>query len=67
MFTEASPVEQIVIDACVSLGWRFVPAPTLPRQPSDGFVESPLRQVLLKLKPEIAAQPDQFSDRIQAP
>ena len=63
-FNEANTVEQIVIDACVSLGWRFVPAPTLPRQPSNVFVESLLRQALIKLNPEIAAQPDRADEVI---
>jgi len=64
MFTEANTVQQIVIDACTSIGWRFVPAPTLPRQPSDVFVESLLRQALIKLNPEIAAQPDRADEVI---
>jgi hypothetical protein len=59
MFTESNTVEQMVIDACVSLGWRYAPAPSLPRQPSDVFVEPLLRQALIRLNPEIAAQPDE--------
>lgn len=38
IFTEANTVEQMVLDTCVSLGWRFVPDPTLPRQSSNVFV-----------------------------
>jgi len=63
-FSEANTVEQMVLDACVSLGWRFVPASTLPPQPSDVFVESLLRQALIKLNLEIAAQPDRADEVI---
>ena len=62
MFTEANTVEQMVLDACIALGWRFVPATSLPRQSSDVFVESLLRQTLIKLNPEIAAQPDRADE-----
>jgi type I restriction enzyme R subunit len=64
VFTEANTVEQMVRDACVTLGWRYIPAPTLPRQPSDVFVESLLCQALIKLNPEIAAQPDRADEVI---
>ena len=64
MFTESNTIEQMIIDACVLLGWRFVPAPTLPRQPSDVIVESLLRLALIKLNPEIAAQPDRADEVI---
>ena len=63
-FNEANTVEQMVIDACVSIGWRFVTAPTLPRLPSDVFVESLLRLSLIKLNPEIADQPDRADEVI---
>ena len=63
-FNESNTVEQMVLDACVSLGWRYVPAPSLPRQPSDVFVESLLRQALIRLNPEIAAQPDRADEVI---
>lgn len=55
-FNEANTVEQMVLDACVQLGWRYVHAPTLSRQPSDVFVEPLLRAALIKLNPETAAQ-----------
>jgi type I restriction enzyme R subunit len=63
-FTEANTVEQMVLDECVSLGWRYVPAFTLPRQISDVFVESLLREALIKLNTEIAAQPDRADEVI---
>ena len=38
-------------------GWRFVSAERLPRQHSDGLVESMVRDALIRLNPEIKAQP----------
>ena len=56
-YNEANTVEQMIIDTCSQLGWRFVPGSSLPRQPSDVFVYSMLRDALIKLNPEIAARP----------
>jgi type I restriction enzyme R subunit len=39
------------------LGWHFVPALDLPRQPQDVFVEQFVREALIRLNPDIAAQP----------
>lgn len=39
------------------LGWHFVPAIDLPRQPQDVFVEQFVREALIRLNPDIAAQP----------
>lgn len=64
MFTECNTVEQMVLDACVKLGWRSVPAPTLRRQTSEVFGESLLRESLIKLNPEIGAQPDRADEVI---
>jgi len=64
MFTEANTVEQMVLDASVALCWRFVLAPKLSRQSSDVFVESSLRQALIKLNLEIADQPDRANEVI---
>ncbi|MBR9802640.1 type I restriction endonuclease subunit R [bacterium] len=63
-FTEANTVEQMVLDACVSNGWTYAAGPTLSRQVSDVFVESSLRQALIKLNPEIAEQPDRADEVI---
>ena len=40
-------------------GWRFVAAEELPRQHSDVLVESMVRDALIRLNPEIKAQPDE--------
>jgi type I restriction enzyme R subunit len=42
--------------------WRFVPAEELPRQHSDVLVESMVREKLIRLNPEIKAQPDRADE-----
>ena len=37
--------------------WDYLPGPQLPRQPGDVMVESWVREALVRLNPEIAAQP----------
>ncbi|TWT40203.1 Type I restriction enzyme EcoR124II R protein [Thalassoglobus neptunius] len=63
-FSEANTVEQMVLDAAVSNGWTYTAGPSLSRQASDVFVESSLRQALIKLNPEIAEQPDRANEVI---
>ncbi len=43
-------------------GWRFVSAEELPRQYSDALVESMVRDALIRLNPEIQAQPDRADE-----
>ncbi len=43
-------------------GWRFVVAEDLPRQHSDVLVESVVRDALIRLNPEIKAQPDRADE-----
>ena len=43
-------------------GWRFVAAEELPRQHSDVLVESMVRDALIRLNPEIEAQPDRADE-----
>jgi type I restriction enzyme R subunit len=46
--------------------WNYVPSLQVPRQPGDVMVESWLREALLRLNPEIAAQPDRVDEVIYA-
>jgi type I restriction enzyme R subunit len=46
--------------------WDFVDPLKVPRQPSDVLVEPWLRQALIDLNPEIAAQPDRADEVIYA-
>nr|WP_303680654.1 HsdR family type I site-specific deoxyribonuclease [Pelodictyon luteolum] len=43
-------------------GWRFVPVESLEREYSDVFVESMVRDALIRLNPEIKAQPDRADE-----
>ena len=68
-FTESNTVEQMIIDAVSKLGvsqkdWTYVFGPELPRQNVDVMVESWVREALIKLNPEIAAQPDRADEVI---
>jgi type I restriction enzyme, R subunit len=46
--------------------WSYVPGLQVPRQPGDVMVEAWLREALLRLNPEIAAQPDRADEVIYA-
>jgi len=46
--------------------WDFVAPLKIPRQPSDVLVETWIRQALINLNPEIAAQPDRADEVIYA-
>ena len=44
------------------LGWHFVPCGRLPRDTASVFVEPYLRDALLRLNPDIAAQPERADE-----
>lgn len=44
------------------LGWRRIASADFPRQPQEVLVESWLREALIRLNPEIAAQPDRADE-----
>ena len=44
------------------LGWHFLDHAELPRQPQDVFPESLVRDALIRLNPEIAAQPERADE-----
>lgn len=64
MFTEANTGKQMVLDACVSLGCRFVPALTLTRQAVDILVEYLSRHTLIKHIWKITAHCDRADEVI---
>jgi type I restriction enzyme R subunit len=43
-------------------GWHYVPALALPRRVNDVFIEPYLREALIRLNPEIAAQPERADE-----
>jgi type I restriction enzyme R subunit len=44
--------------------WSYIPWAEVPRQPGDVMVESWLREALVRINPEIAAQPDRADEVI---
>jgi len=44
------------------LGWHFLAPQNLPRQPHEVLVEDHLHEALIRLNPEIAAEPDRADD-----
>lgn len=44
------------------IGWRRVPSAEIPRQHQDVLVEPWVREALIRLNPEIAAQPDRADE-----
>ena len=56
--TSCLPVSTLPRFDSQELGWQFVSGQQLARQAADVFVGSQLRDALIRLNPEIAAQPD---------
>lgn len=48
--------------SAAGLGWRYIPYDQLPRQQTEVLVEAHLRDALVRLNPEIAAQPDRADE-----
>jgi type I restriction enzyme R subunit len=46
------------------LGWEYIPSGSLPRAETDVLVEKHLRDALIRLNPEIAAQPSRADEVI---
>lgn len=44
------------------LGWHYLPPQQLPRQPQEVFIESFVRDALIRLNPEIATSPDRVEE-----
>src|ERR1035437_8281090 len=70
-FAESNSVEQMILAAvskgtasAVDLCWDYSPGPDLPRQCHEVMVESWVREALIRLNPEIAAQPDRADEVI---
>lgn len=59
---EAEHTYGAVAHAAVGLGWRYIPAPRLPRGTAEVFVEPMVREALIRLNPEIAEQPERADE-----
>jgi len=63
-FNESNTVEQIILETAAKSGWLYVHGSNIPRQLNDVMVEAWVREALIKLNPEIAAQPDRADEVI---
>ena len=57
MFNEDNTIEQMILATLQKNGWKYVPAEELPRMYSDVMVETMVKEALIRLNPEIAADP----------
>lgn len=62
MFNEDNTVEQLILDTLTANGWKYIPAEELPRQHSDVLVEPMVRDALIRLNPEIKADPERADE-----
>ena len=63
-FNEDNTIEQMTLATLQSNGWKYIPAEELPREYSDVMVESMVRNALIRLNPEIAAEPSRADEVI---
>jgi type I restriction enzyme R subunit len=68
-FNESNTVEKMILDAASKRGttepkWSYIVGSELPRRNADVMVESWVREALIRLNPEIAAQPDRADEVI---
>ena len=61
-FNESNTVEAFLRDHLKGLGWDFMDAAALPRQPQEALIELHLREALIRLNPDIAANPFRVDD-----
>jgi type I restriction enzyme R subunit len=59
---QADYLSSPVVTNDLSLRWRFIAPDEIPRQHSDVLVESMVREALIRLNPEIKAQPDRADE-----
>lgn len=62
VFQRAAVAEESSRYADKLKGWRFVPVESLEREYSDVFIESMVREALIRQNPEIKAQPDRVDE-----
>lgn len=63
MYSEDT-LEQMTIHTLEKAGWTYVKADDLPRGYSDVMVEPMVKEALIRLNPEIAAEPDRADEII---
>ena len=64
LFNEDNTMEQMIISILKENGWTYIPAEDLPRMYSDVMVEPMVKEALIRLNPEIAAEPSRADEVI---
>jgi len=64
LFNEDNTMEQMIISILKENGWTYIPAEKLPRMYSDVMVEPMVKEALIRLNPEIAAEPSRADEVI---
>ena len=64
LFNEDNTMEQMIISILKENGWTYIPAEKLPRMCSDVMVEPMVKEALIRLNPEIAAEPSRADEVI---
>jgi len=63
-FNEDNTIEKMVLSSLSNKGWNYIPAEDLPRAYSDVMVEPMVKAALIRLNPEIAADPSRADEVI---
>ena len=63
-FNEDNTIEKMVLSSLNNNGWKYIPAEDLPRAYSDVMVEPMVKAALIRLNPEIAAEPSRADEVI---
>lgn len=63
-FNEDNTIEKMILSSLSANGWSYIPAEDLPRAYSDVMVESMVKAALIRLNPEIAAEPSRADEVI---
>jgi len=63
-FNEANAVRDAIRDHLVPLGWKFIPRTELNRTDTEVFILKDLVDALIRLNPEIKAQPERADEVI---
>lgn len=63
-FNEDNTIEKMVLSSLSNNGWKYIPAEDLPRAYSDVMVEPMVKDALIRLNPEIAAEPSRADEVI---
>ena len=64
MFNEDNTIEQMIIATLKQNGWKYLAADELERDYSDVLVEPMVKRALIRLNPEIAAEPERADEVI---